>query len=58
MDIECPLGKDDIILPAVAISIGRPEEIVNQFALQKMSLKEGKGSDSIEINTNSFLSIV
>ena len=33
-------------LAAVEISIGHPEEIVNQFALQKMSLKEGRGSDS------------
>ena len=40
-------------LAAVEISIGHPEEIVNQF-VQKMSLKEGRGSDSIEINTNSF----
>ena len=45
-------------LAAVEISIGHPEEIVNQFALQKMSLKEGRGSDSIEINTDFFLCIV
>ena len=57
MDIEFPLGKDDIILPAVEISIGHPEEIVNHF-VQKMSLKEGRGSDSIEINTDFFLCTV
>ena len=58
MDIEFPLGKDDIILSAVEISIGHPEEIVNHFVLQKMSLKEGRGSDSIEINTDFFLCTV
>ena len=44
-------------LAAVEISIGDPEEIVNHF-VQKMSLKEGRGSDSIEINTVSFLCTV
>ena len=44
-------------LAAVEISIGHPEEIVNHF-VQKMSLKEGRGSDSIEINTDFFLCTV
>ena len=52
MDIEFPLGKDD--------SIGRCRNFNwthggdCQSFVQKMSLKEGRGSDSIEINTNSF----
>ena len=57
MDIEFPLGKDDIIGRCRNFN-WTPGGDVNQFALQKMPLKEGKGSDSIEINTNSFLFIV
>ena len=37
-------------LAAVENSIGQPEEIVNHF-VQKMSLKEGRGSNSIEVLT-------
>ena len=52
MDIEFPLGKDDII--ARCRNFNRTPGGDCQSFVQKMSLKEGRGSDSIEINTNSF----
>ena len=56
MDIEFPLGKDDIIGRCRNFN-WTPGGDCQSF-VQKMSLKEGRGSDSIEINTDSFLCAV
>ena len=56
MDIEFPLGKDDIIGRCRNFN-WTPGGDCQSF-VQKMSLKEGRGSDSIEINTDFFLCTV
>ena len=50
MDIEFPLGKDDII--ARCRNFNRTPGGDCQSFVQKMSFKEGRVSDSIEINTD------